>query len=84
MPRPCGVFTSGIVAETGEGCKIALFFTGRQHAGENPCKADRPELRSCATQSTLGVLPSTNRSGWWKAAGPGLRSKAVPGPQVTR
>lgn len=29
-----GVFTSGIVA-TGEGWKIALFFTGRQHAGEN-------------------------------------------------
>jgi transposase len=29
-----GVFTSGIVS-TGEGWKIALFFTGRQHAGEN-------------------------------------------------
>jgi transposase len=29
-----GVFTSGIVS-TGEGRKIALFFTGRQHAGEN-------------------------------------------------
>ena len=29
-----GVFTSGIVA-TGEGHRIALFFTGRQHAGEN-------------------------------------------------
>jgi len=29
-----GVFTSGIVA-TGPGQKIALFFTGRQHAGEN-------------------------------------------------
>jgi transposase len=29
-----GVFTSGIVA-TGEGRQIALFFTGRQHAGEN-------------------------------------------------
>ena len=26
------------------------------------------------------VLPSTNRSGWWKTAGPGLRSKAAPGP----
>jgi hypothetical protein len=29
-----GVFTSGVVS-TGEGRKIALFFTGRQHAGEN-------------------------------------------------
>jgi transposase len=29
-----GVFTSGIVS-VGEGRKIALFFTGRQHAGEN-------------------------------------------------
>ena len=29
-----GVFTSGIVA-TGDGHRIALFFTGRQHAGEN-------------------------------------------------
>ncbi len=29
-----GVFTSGIVA-TGVGQRIALFFTGRQHAGEN-------------------------------------------------
>ena len=29
-----GIFTSGVVS-TGEGRKIALFFTGRQHAGEN-------------------------------------------------
>ena len=29
-----GIFTSGVVA-TAEGRKIALFFTGRQHAGEN-------------------------------------------------
>ena len=29
-----GVFTSGIVS-TGPGWKIALYFTGRQHAGEN-------------------------------------------------
>jgi transposase len=29
-----GVFTSGIVATT-EGWKAALYFTGRQHAGEN-------------------------------------------------
>ena len=29
-----GVFTSGIVS-TKQGQKIALYFTGRQHAGEN-------------------------------------------------
>jgi len=29
-----GLFTSGIVS-THEGCRIALFFSGRQHAGEN-------------------------------------------------
>jgi len=29
-----GVFTSGIVS-TGEGQRVALFFTGRKHAGEN-------------------------------------------------
>ena len=29
-----GVFTSGIVS-TGEGRRVALFFTGRKHAGEN-------------------------------------------------
>jgi hypothetical protein len=31
-----GVFTSGIVS-TREGSQIALYFTGRQHAGENLC-----------------------------------------------
>ena len=30
-----GVFTTGIVSVTSEGHKIALFMTGRQHAGEN-------------------------------------------------
>lgn len=33
-PERTGVFTSGIVSIL-EGCRIALFFTGRQHAGEN-------------------------------------------------
>ena len=30
-----GLFTTGIVAEIAQGRKIALFFSGRQHAGEN-------------------------------------------------
>jgi transposase len=33
-PERTGVFTSGIVSTT-DGQKIALFFTGRKHAGEN-------------------------------------------------
>src|SRR5947208_1806729 len=33
-PDRTGIFTSGIVS-TREGRKIALFFTSRQHAGEN-------------------------------------------------
>jgi hypothetical protein len=33
-PMRAGVFTSGIVSSS-QGQKIALFFTGRQHAGEN-------------------------------------------------
>ena len=34
LPGRTGVFTTGIVS-TREGCKIALFFSGRKHAGEN-------------------------------------------------
>lgn len=33
-PARKGLFTSGVVA-TGDGFRIALFFSGRQHAGEN-------------------------------------------------
>ncbi len=33
-PKRTGIFTSGIISER-EGRKIALFFTGRKHAGEN-------------------------------------------------
>ena len=43
-----GTFTSGIVA-TGEGRRIALFFSGRQHAGEN--------LRDVLTQRAAGLPP---------------------------
>lgn len=48
-----GIFTSGIVS-TREGRRIALFFTGRQHAGENladvlaeRAKAIRPPIQMC-------------------------------------
>ena len=42
-----GVFTSGIVS-TGEGRKIALFFTGRQHAGENIARRAEAARRGTA------------------------------------
>jgi hypothetical protein len=34
-----GLFTSGIVSTTRQGQRIALFFTGRNHAGENLARA---------------------------------------------
>jgi hypothetical protein len=34
-PERTGIFTSGIVSITSDGHRIVLFFTGRQHAGEN-------------------------------------------------
>jgi transposase len=45
-----GVFTSGIVS-THEGQKIALFFTGRQHAGENRADVMRLRARSASSDS---------------------------------
>jgi transposase len=43
-----GIFTSGIVS-TQEGRRVALFFTGRQHAGEN--------LRDILTERTGALKP---------------------------
>lgn len=37
-PERTGIFTTGILAKTAEERKIALFFTGRRHAGENLAK----------------------------------------------
>jgi len=34
-PERTGLFTTGVVALAGQGRRIALFFTGRKHAGEN-------------------------------------------------
>jgi hypothetical protein len=66
-----GVFTGGIVS-THEGQKIALFFTGRQHAGENLAdaraappnpesltKMDQRPSEPCETEHML--CPSSNR-----------------------
>ena len=34
-PERTGLFTTGVVAKTGDGRTIVLFFSGRKHAGEN-------------------------------------------------
>jgi transposase len=59
-----GVFTSGIVS-TGHGWKIALYFTGRQHAGENiadvlkqRAKQSGPPIQMCdALSRNVPKLP---------------------------
>jgi transposase len=61
-----GVFTSGIVS-TREGRRIALFFTGRQHAGENlrdvlaeRAAAMKPPIQMCdALSRNLPKMPET-------------------------
>jgi hypothetical protein len=51
-----GVFTSGMVS-TAQGRKIALYFTGRQHAGENLADVlkQRPEAAGPAIQMSDGL-----------------------------
>jgi len=63
-----GLFTSGIVS-TGEGRRIALFFSGRQHAGENLADvlAQRaaglsPPIQMCDALSRNLPLPRGERS----------------------
>jgi hypothetical protein len=69
-----GVFTSGIVA-TAQGRKIALYFTGRQHAGENIAdvlkqgqgtKPGDSDVR-CAVAERAQACPRESRF-WWRTA----------------
>jgi transposase len=48
-PTRTGVFTSGIVATTRDGHRVALYVTGRRHAGEN--------LAAVLAQRTAGLEP---------------------------
>jgi transposase len=48
-PTRTGIFTSGIVATTRDGHRVALFLTGRRHAGEN--------LATVLAQRTAGLEP---------------------------
>jgi transposase len=54
-----GVFTSGIVS-TGAGWKIALYFTGRQHAGENI--ADVLHQRAAELPSPIQMCDALSRN----------------------
>jgi transposase len=54
-----GVFTSGIVA-TSEGRKIALYFTGRQHAGEN--LADVLRQRAAELRAPIQMCDALSRN----------------------
>ncbi|HUE14857.1 MAG TPA: transposase [Planctomycetaceae bacterium] len=65
-PERTGTFTSGIVS-TRDGRRIALFFSGRQHAGENlkdvlaQRAADRPapiQMCDALTRNLPGKLPT--------------------------
>lgn len=54
-----GIFTSGIVS-LWRHRKIALFFTGRQHAGEN--LADLLQQRAKQTQSPIQMCDALSRN----------------------
>jgi hypothetical protein len=54
-----GVFTSGIVS-TGQGRQIALYFTGRQHAGENI--AEVLQQRSAQLKSPIQMCDALSRN----------------------
>ena len=54
-----GMFTSGIVA-TGQGHKIALYFTGRQHAGEN--LADVLKQRAAELRPPIQMCDALSRN----------------------
>lgn len=57
-----GVFTSGIISAI-EGRKIALFFTGAKHAGENLAKILAQRSQSLSRPIQMGDASSRNTSG---------------------
>jgi len=61
-----GVFTSGIVS-TSQGGKIALYFTGRQHAGEN--LADVLKQRAAELPAPIQMCDALSRNAPKLAAG---------------
>ena len=79
-----GTFTSGIVS-TQEGRQIALYFTGRQHAGENlrDVLAQRAQALAAPVQMSgrqtdrPRVPPASQTTYWSSASGPGRRPQRL-------
>jgi hypothetical protein len=59
MSNRTGLFTSGVVS-TGDGCRCALFFSGRQHAGEN--LADVLRRRAEELQTPIQMCDGLSRN----------------------
>ena len=55
-----GLFTSGIVSTTRQGQRIALFFTGRNHAGENLARVLVERTKGLATPLQMSDALSRN------------------------
>ncbi len=64
-PKRKGIYTSGIVS-TGSGRRIALFFTGRQHAGENLAKVLAERCSELGAPIQMCDALSRNMSGEFK------------------
>lgn len=60
QPERTGLFTTGVVAIGDNGLRIALFFTGRQHAGEN--LAALLARRSAERPAALSMSDALNRN----------------------
>ena len=58
-PERTGVFTSGIVSIV-QGRRIALYFTGRKHAGEN--LAEVLKQRSAGPAATIQMCDALSRN----------------------
>lgn len=61
-----GVYTSGVIATKGE-CAIALFFTGRQHAGENLADVLKRRAAQLKVPVQMSDALAANTAGDFKA-----------------
>jgi len=59
IPDRTGVFTSGIVSVL-DGHRIALFFTGHRHAGENLVAVLKQRASPRAEHAEMGLFPPAN------------------------
>ena len=69
LPGRTGVFTTGIVS-TREGRKIALFFSGRKHAGENIADVLAKRASNYRSPSKCAMPCREICHGNWKSSSP--------------